>query len=256
MLNNTKITIIILSFNDSRIVDAINSAIKFDDNNSCKIIVIVGGSNQNLLNIINKNLRNHDELYSRKDKGIFDGFNRGLSKISSPYVGWLGSDDIYEPSLRASTILDYFKNDVDIVTGNAFHLNGTRLNRVTKAWPTRYKLNFIGMHNSHFATFGKIDLFCKYSFDIECKVADIDYFLKVIRNAKKIKCVNRTFTHMQLGGFSTSSLSSIIKSNLLLASTYRNYLIFPLNYLAVIIKILSKIPSVLFYKIFKYNVMH
>ena len=40
MLNNTKITIIILSFNDSRIVDAINSAIKFDDNNSCKIIVI------------------------------------------------------------------------------------------------------------------------------------------------------------------------------------------------------------------------
>ena len=93
--------------------------------------------------------------YILEDKGIFDGFNRGLSKISSPYVGWLGSDDIYEPSLRASTILDYFKNDVDIVTGNAFHLNGTRLNRVTKAWPTRYKLNFIGMHNSHFATFGK-----------------------------------------------------------------------------------------------------
>ena len=95
MREKIKISIIILSFNDIRVLEAIKSVQAFNDNNEVAIIVIDGGSEDELVKEINSMLSKEDLLISEKDNGIFDGLNKGLNYSKGDYIGWLGSDDFF-----------------------------------------------------------------------------------------------------------------------------------------------------------------
>ena len=89
-----RLDIIVPSFKDPRILVTIASIRRFDDDDLTRIIIVDGGSDEELLGKIKALLNSDDILIAEPDKGIFDALNKGLRACTSEFVGWLGSDDI------------------------------------------------------------------------------------------------------------------------------------------------------------------
>jgi len=73
---------------------------------------------------------------SEKDKGQYDGVNKGLEKMVGDYFGYLNSDDIYEPGALNFVISAFQENpDADVVYGNAYYIDSQ--GKITGLYPTK-----------------------------------------------------------------------------------------------------------------------
>ena len=220
MTESKSITIIIASYNDERILKAIASVRKFDDDNSVKIAVIDGGSDPELCRKINSELTAEDQFVSEKDGGVFDALNKGLRIASTEYIGWLGSDDFFTGEVIASDVSRVLQRS-DLFIGVCELFSGTRISRKTSSWLCKYKLALkLGVHNPHYSTFGRAELLKAYAFSTTNKAADIGYFLRVFDTAESIATSNKTFVYQAVGGFSNRSIRGICEVNLHAAEYY------------------------------------
>jgi glycosyltransferase involved in cell wall biosynthesis len=205
------LSVILPSFNDPRIFAAIASVMRFDDIGCTTLLIIDGGSKPELVAEIKKSVRAQDRVISEKDKGIFDGLNKGLAMVSTEFLGWLGSDDFFAPDLRASELVRDLKK-TDILVANTAHFSAHTITRITYSWPVRWGLQKCGLNNPHFSTFGRSDYFKRAQFNLQSPVADIEYFLEVFAMQPRIVTTDRITTYMAEGGFSNGSLKTFIRN--------------------------------------------
>jgi glycosyltransferase len=242
------LSIIIPSFNDPRIANAIASVRRFDDCGRVQIVVVDGGSAAGLLEQVGSLVKEGDILISEPDKGIFDALNKGLERAEGEFIGWLGSDDIFTPAVKSSEVIDALA-EVDLFIGGTMMLRGNRVSRAL--WLSRYPVRaaYLGLHNPHFSTFGRAALLRRERFTVDCPVADIDYFLRIFKNNPSVNVDRRTVTLMQLGGFSNASLASVIAHNREVFRIYRSYVSLPQAAVALLLKTVPKLVSVFFYQL-------
>src|ERR1017187_3672347 len=110
MIEAKRISIIVASYNDPRIVGAIRSIRHFDDMDTVKIVVIDGGSAPDVQRLIKESLTEDDIFVSERDRGIFDALNKGLDACDTEFIGWLGSDDVFTGSIKASAVVSALSN--------------------------------------------------------------------------------------------------------------------------------------------------
>lgn len=248
MTPNKCISIIVLSYNDRRIVRAIKSVRLFDDLGCVRIILIDGGSRQAIKDLISSLLTPDDLFISEPDSGIFDALNKGLERCDTEFLGWLGSDDMFTGKVLASRVLESLKDHELFVAATAV-FRGTRVTRVTHATPARLGLVRFGLHNPHFSTFGRTALFTSDRFDIGIPGADIAYFVRLFAMEPRVTSTEDIATLMEEGGFSNESYRTIVTTNFSLISIYAkctNIFVAPL---ALLTKLGYKLCSVLYYKI-------
>jgi glycosyltransferase involved in cell wall biosynthesis len=88
---------------------------KYDLSLSVNVLFIDGGSTDGTLSVL-QNLELANASYiSKKDKGIYDAMNNGVSIASSEYVYFMGADDIILPGFV--DVLDESRGE-DIIYGN------------------------------------------------------------------------------------------------------------------------------------------
>jgi glycosyltransferase len=243
-----RLSIIIPSFRDDRILNTIRSVRRFDNLGCVEIIVIDGGSDSALISACSALLTPTDTLVCEPDKGIFDALNKGLEMATGDYIGWLGSDDVFSQRARASDVLHALA-DHDIYIARTAILTGNRVRRLFKAWPSAYGLVKYGLHNPHFSTFGRSAIIKSQRFDIDHPFADIGYFLTLFDQPLRIYTDKKLVTLMQAGGASNGSLRKVISINLGLLPVYRRHSGPVRAYLAVFLKLFSKLGSSIYYKI-------
>lgn len=97
--------------------------------NDYEYIIVDGGSSDNTVSIIEsfaqdfKNKGIHYQYFSEKDKGIYDGWNKGVAISNGKWVSFLGSDDEYLPDalqnyfdeIQKSPSINYISSNVEIV---------------------------------------------------------------------------------------------------------------------------------------------
>ena len=90
-----KLSFVIPSFQDIRILETIESIHKIDvpSSDCIEIIVQDAGSSNEILDKIKNKLKKNDKLFLEKDKGIFDGINKGLKNTTGDLIATLGTDD-------------------------------------------------------------------------------------------------------------------------------------------------------------------
>lgn len=247
---NITISIILPSYNDARIIKAIESIIKFDDAECVEIVLIDGGSSPDIVKSISANLRRRDYFVSEKDKGIFDALNKGLEASNGEIIGWLGSDDFFSKNLKASYILEMM-HQKDLFIMNAAHFRNGSISRITPSWPHKYGLIKFGFNNPHFSTFGKRMLLKSELFDINDPAADINYFLKIFQKKPIIATSNKIASYLCEGGFSSSSKKFILLNNLKLINIYvehNKFFGFIAPFIKLLFKLLTSVPFIFFKK--------
>lgn len=217
-----QLSIIVPSFRDERILDTIASIRAFDDVGTVCIIVIDGGSDATLLDAIGQLLGADDILVSEPDKGIFDGLNKGLGRVETAYMGWLGSDDLYTGSAKSSKVIAALQTH-DLYVMDLVLVRDGHIRRRTHSWPCSRGLVRFGLHNPHYSTFGRSELFGRYRFRLDLTGSDIEYFLRLFAERPRVLRDPDIGILMAEGGFSTGGYGKMMRSNGQLFDAYRTH---------------------------------
>jgi glycosyltransferase involved in cell wall biosynthesis len=253
-MDNKQLSIILLSYNDSRIERAIRSIRHFDDIEAVKIVVIDGGSTEDIQQLIRNNLSAVDTFISEPDKGIFDALNKGLDKCNTEYIGWLGSDDMFTGKVPASHVIRALGKSDLLIANLWFHTNGY-VTRMTPSLPSRFRLAKYGLHNPHFATFGTSALLKSERFRLDQPhAADQEYFIKLFNKSPRLVTLNVVATLQEEGGFSNRSITNLLRANREAISIYAQYTNWFMGFAAGIMKLGFKLVSKAYYRVFRVRV--
>lgn len=215
-----RLTIILPSYNDARIADAIASIRRFDDCNSVRLLIVDGGSRPEVRAICEAAVGPGDILISEPDAGIFDALNKGLARADTELIGWLGSDDLFTGQVLASDVIAALQRSDVFVAGLAM-FRGTQVRRIFDARIVKPNLVGMGLHNPHYSTFGRASLFKSHRFPLDHKGSDIEYFLDVFATRPRIAVTAKIGVAMREGGFSNQSSRRIVDINRGLFEIYR-----------------------------------
>tara|TARA_B110001454_G_C12716780_1_gene432890 strand:- start:1418 stop:2197 length:780 start_codon:yes stop_codon:yes gene_type:complete len=146
--------------------------------NKIEYIVIDGGSTDKTVSIIKKYKKKINYWHSKKDKGLYDAMNIGISKSTGNIIGILNSDDYFYPN-AFKTISEYFnKFNIDFLFGSVLKKRIYHNFIPSKIW---YTFNFYPSHSVSFfiskkaqKKIGKYNIKIKYS-------ADRDLFYRMIK---------------------------------------------------------------------------
>jgi glycosyltransferase involved in cell wall biosynthesis len=207
LTNKFLFTIITVTLNDSiGLLKTINS-IKSLNSSLFEYIIIDGGSTDNSIDLINKNLENINYYISEVDSGIYNAMNKGIKYANGKYLIFLNSGDIL---INQDLILDNFpiNLDYDFIIFDLYFSYTTFSKRLIH--PKVITIDFLlNKTIAHPSTFIKRDLFFRYGFyDERLKiVSDWSFFLKIfLRNNPFYVVYN-----VPIAIFDTNGVSSLKK---------------------------------------------
>jgi glycosyltransferase len=203
-LNTPKVTIITVVFNaEATVEDTIRSVISQTYVN-LEYIIVDGGSTDGTIKIINKYLEQITRFISEPDKGIADGFNKGIAMATGDWIGMINADDWYAANAVELMVSNHQPND-DVCCGNIMLIgkNGFERRKKSKvSW-----LNF-GMYIMHPTCFIRKEVYQKVGkYDTSLKIAmDFDMFLRIKYNGFKIGYIDETVAYMRTDGVSSDTV--------------------------------------------------
>jgi glycosyltransferase len=238
-----RLAIIIPSFNDVRIVHTLLSIRKRDVGDLTRVYILDGGSKPDVVALIRRHLRPQDVLVSERDRGIYDGINKGLDLVREEYMTWLGSDDAIGRDVDFAAVVDRFeKEQLDCILFETVFMDefGSLRKNVAVA-PTLWNYRF-GRHISHFSSYWRMSSIGTLRFRLDFPLAsDQDFFLKIIKSRPlKYGIFKEVGTLARVGGTSTRGLKGTLRANRQVYQIYRSHFGPLLGLVAVVGKLATK----------------
>lgn len=107
-----KISIITPSYNQAEYIEkTIESVLSQKRDFELEYIVMDGGSTDGTIGILKK-YEKRLNWFSEKDKGQSDAVNKGFRRATGDIIGWINSDDLYEPG-AFQKVVSFFENNPD-----------------------------------------------------------------------------------------------------------------------------------------------
>ena len=215
-----KVSIITATYNSANtIIDTINS-VKNQTYPNIQHLIIDGLSTDNTVEIINTSNFKGD-IYSEKDKGIYDAMNKGISLAKGEIIGILNSDDFYaDDSVIKDVVKIFEETNCDAVYGDLVYVDSVDTKIVKRNWVSgSYKReNFLkGWMPPHPTFFVRKDLYAKYgNFNISLSsAADYELMLRFLYKYNvKLAYLQKTLVQMRVGGKSNISINNRVIANL------------------------------------------
>lgn len=178
-------------------------------------IVVDGASTDGTVDILRQNEDVVDYWMSEPDSGIYDAWNKGVSKARGKWIVFLGADDyLWAPDVlgRVAAALDAAPRQCHVVYGLIAMVNqsGEEMERVGTEW-AKVKRRFRSlMCLPHPAVFHRRDLFQVYgNFDPAFSIAgDYEFLLRELREHDALFVPGLVVTGMTVGGISSSPENS------------------------------------------------
>ncbi|WP_241243007.1 glycosyltransferase family 2 protein [Paenibacillus whitsoniae] len=209
-IRGPKISIITASYNSESTIKQTIQSVSEQTYSNIEYIVIDGGSIDRTKDILRANRSSISHLVSEPDKGIYDAFNKGVSKSTGDIIYFLNSDDslydqyviediarffVEHPEadfLCAKVLAKEFNSDFSYKMGKYMTLDDFKS----------------GQTYPHQGFFAKKKLFERYKgFNLKYKLAaDLDFMLKCFEdNNNSFHFLDRIVALFRLGGASNGS---------------------------------------------------
>lgn len=236
--------------NEKTIEDAIKSVLSQNYPN-IEYIVVDGASKDGTINIIKKYEDKISKFVSEKDKGIYDGLNKGLSLATGDIIGFLHSDDIYANENIITEVVEAFKqNKTDSIYGDLVYVDKEDTSKIFRYWKSgeyTFKKLLNGWMPPHPTFFVKREFYEKHgNFDLSFGIAaDYDFMLRMLGKYKiTTSYLPKVLYKMRVGGASNRSIKNIIQKSREDIKALRNNGIG--GYKTLVMKNLVKIPQFIF----------
>ena len=218
-----KISVITVTFNSAATIsDTIESVLK-QEYKDYEYLVIDGGSKDNTVDIIKEyepKFNGRMRWVSEKDKGMYDGINKGIRMATGDVVGIINSDDFYHRDDIFDVIAMSFEKNpgVQAIYGDVRFVNSDNLEKTvryysSKHWkPWRFRFGFMPAHPTFFTYKENFEKYGYYQYDYHI-AADYELLIRhLYTNHVPAKYVPVDFMKMRTGGRSTNGW----KANVLL----------------------------------------
>ena len=195
-----KVSIIVPIFNAERYLSATLESLVQQTLRDIDIICINDGSTDHSLAICEDYQSKYPDLirvFSKPNGGIADARNFGLSKVTSPYFGFLDSDDTIEPKMFETLYNKAIEEDADVVLSDFYWSYPNKENVIKDGpyannkeiltsmfatlWNKLYRTDFIKSLDIHFPT--------GYRYE------DASFLYKITPYIKKWSYVSEPFVH-------------------------------------------------------------
>jgi len=217
-----KLSVITIVYNNVRDIERTMLSVLNQTYPNIEYIIIDGASDDGTKDIIYKYKDKIAHFISEKDKGIYDAMNKGLALATGDYVLFMNSgDEIYS----AETVKDVFESapGADIYYGETEMFNaqwkslGQRRHRAPETFSWHSFKH--GMSISHQAIYVKRSLTEPY--DLRYKYsADIDWIIKVAKNASSIVNTHSYVAKYLVGGISKQKHLASLKERFRIFTKY------------------------------------
>ena len=216
-----KVSIITVSLNSEKTIEKTINSVISQDHKNIEYIIIDGESKDNTLKIVNKYKSNITKIISEKDKGIYDGINKGIQIATGDIISLIHSNDIFVDTNVISKIANIFKNntDFDIILANlAFkkNLDEERITRYYSAKNFKPWMLRIGFSPPHSSAFFKSEVFKQVGlYQTNFKIAgDFEYFVRCfLKHKLKFNYFDECLVYMSTGGTSGKNMLSYLISS-------------------------------------------
>ena len=134
-----KVSIITVSLNSEKTIEKTINSVISQDHKNIEYIIIDGGSKDNTLEIVNKYKSSITKIISEKDKGIYDGINKGIQIATGDIISLIHSNDIFVDTNVISKIVNIFKSntDFDIILANLAFKKNLDEERITRYYSAK-----------------------------------------------------------------------------------------------------------------------
>lgn len=214
-----KLSLITVTFNSaSTIKDTIESVLA-QTYKDYEYLIIDGASKDGTVDII----KSYEPLFkgkmkwiSEKDKGMYDGINKGIRMATGDVVGIINSDDFYHRADIFSIINKAFEESpsVQSIYGDVRFVRPDNLDKTVRYYssknfkPSKFRWGWMPAHPTFFTYRKNFEKFGCYKVDYKI-AADFELLTRFLRShALSSKYVPVDFMKMRTGGKSTSGLKS------------------------------------------------
>ena len=220
-----KITVITIAFNEEKNIAKTVESVLSQTSSDFEYIICDGNSADKTVEIA----RSYGDEFAKKgvkftvnserDKGIYDGMNKGIELAFGDYIyflnagDWFYSDDIIESVVNAASSNsepDFLYGDVAMVERGVVTVSKGDDNSLAE-----------GMSISHQAVFSSTELMKQNKFKLEYKIAaDYDFLLSQKLQEKSFVNINATVAYFATDGLSTQNLDKCIAEQSVIKKSY------------------------------------
>ncbi len=249
MRNNLFVSIITTVFNNKETIEDTIKSVLSQRYPNIEYIVIDGGSTDGTVDIISKYKDRISKFVSEKDRGIYDGLNKGIKMAGGEIIGILHSDDVYaDNKVIEKVVTEMTGRNLDVCWGDLVYVSRNNQEKVIRYWKSseykegKFKRGWMPPHPTLFIKRYIYERYGRFNLDFPI-AADYELILRFLEKCKVKSCyIPQTLVKMRIGGESNKNIKNIIKANI---ECYRAWKIngLKINPLKILLKPLLKIPQ-------------
>jgi len=212
-------------------------------------IIIDGGSTDGTLKIIESYKDKISKFVSEKDKGIYDGMNKGISLADGDIIGILNADDFYTSNNVIETVVkEIEEKKADVCWGDLVYVDKNNTDKIIRYWKSseykegKFKKGWMPPHPTFFVKKWVYEKYGIFNLDFSIS-ADYELMLRFLEKYKIKTCyIPQILVKMRTGGQSNKNIKNIIKANI---ECYRAWGVneLKINPLIIFLKLILKITQ-------------
>ena len=199
---NPKISIVTVSYNTYNCIEKTIRSVINQTYDNVEYLIIDGGSTDGTQQIV-ENYRDKIDYYvSEKDKGLYDGMNKGITAATGDYLLFMNADDVFVSNDVLTQIAAFITEnpDADIVYG--------RCEQVLEYGTYEVKPQITSIDHkmaiSHQATFVRLSLLRTHPFDLRYRyAADFEQISSFYLKGHIFKYVDCLIARVEMTGGTT-----------------------------------------------------